>query len=290
MMLEDTLFEAAAGAYSNVDDMLSYSASLLAVYQAGNDSELNTILSGYIPVRGPSFRERSYAMGWIRTELPGALGMISENRDILNDVNKLPQSGQGLPSMLCLGHQGETAGYYSNIAMFPETQSAIVVLTNSIPLMDSATTITQALFRALFDSSDSADFVPFTEELSNMTINSYSEQADVIKARRRVGTREHPLEEYIGRYMNELENFFIEIRVGSEDDALALLFQGHESQRYSLRHLKKNTFEWFLSLDEEAARGRYHIPDADYFSIDFRTVKNSVDHLVWAGYKFAKIK
>lgn len=290
MILEDTPFEAAAGAYSNVDNILSYSASLLATYQANSEPELNTLLSGYIPVRGPSFRERSYAMGWIRTELPGPLGAIGENAGILNDMDKLLQSGHGLPSMLCLDHQGLTPGYYSNIAMFPKTQSAIVVLTNSVPLMDSATTITQALFQALFDSSIPVDFIPFTEELSNIMINDYKKQADVIKARRRVGTQEHPLEEYTGRYMNELKNFVIEIRVGSENDTLALLFQGRESQRYSLRHLEDNIFEWTLSLDEEAGRGRYHITSVDYFSIEFRAVMNSVDHLVWAGYKFTKIE
>ncbi|KAJ5981963.1 Protein flp [Penicillium sp. IBT 35674x] len=182
MIFEDTLFEAAAGAYSNVDDLLAYSASILAAYRDGGDSdlkELGTLLSSQITVLGPSFRERSYAMGWIRTELPGTLGAMGENIAILDDVDKLPEIGQGSPSMLCIYHQGSTVGYYTNIALFPETQSAIVVLTNSIPLTDPPDTIMQALSQALFDFPNPVDLVLFTEDTSNKLIQEYKQQADL---------------------------------------------------------------------------------------------------------------
>ncbi|KAJ5559370.1 penicillin-binding protein [Penicillium frequentans] len=292
MVFKDTLFEAAAGAYSNVNDLLTYSSSILAAYQVGGDSglkEVKTLLSGQIPVLGPSFRERSYAMAWIRTQLPGTLGVMGENIAILDDVDKLPEVGQGSPSMLCLYHQGSTVGYYTNIALFPETQTAIVVLANSIPLTDSPDTVMQALSQALFDFPNPVDFVSFTEDTSEKLIHKYKRQADNITSRRRVGTREFPLEEYTGRYINELGNFVLAIQVGPDNKTLEVLFQGRESQRYSLRHLADNTFEWSLSLDEEAKRGRYHITEVDYFLIDFRTVMAKVDYLVWTGLQFTKI-
>lgn len=292
MIFKDTLFEAAAGAYSNVDDLLTYSASILTAYRDGGDShlkELETLLSSQIPVLGPSFRERSYAMGWIRTQLPGTLGVMGENIAILDDVDNLPEIGLGSPSRLCIYHQGSTVGYYTNIALFPETQSAIVVLANSIPLTDSPDTIMQALSQALFDFPNPVDLVSFTEDTSNKLIHKYKQQADNIASRRRIGTRRFSLREYAGRYINELKNFVVEIHVGPENNTLEVLFQGRESQRYSLRHLEDNIFEWSLSLDEEAERGRYHITEVDYFLIYFRTAMTQVDCLVWTGYKFTKI-
>ncbi|KAJ5731975.1 beta-lactamase/transpeptidase-like protein [Penicillium malachiteum] len=66
MVFENILFEAAAGAYSNL---------FLKPTRATMPDELNVLLSGHITVLGPSFRERFYAMGWIRTQLPGVLGV-----------------------------------------------------------------------------------------------------------------------------------------------------------------------------------------------------------------------
>ncbi|KAJ5728692.1 beta-lactamase/transpeptidase-like protein [Penicillium malachiteum] len=193
MVFENTLFEAAAGAYSNVEDMLNYSKALLEPYSSDHaPDELNVLLSGHIPVLGPSFRERSYAMGWIRTQLPGVLGVMGENIGILGSVEELPLLGKGSPSMICLYHQGSTAGYYSNIALFPETKSAIVVLANSISLTDFPDTISQSIAQVLFDFPDPVDFVEFTKDTRAKLISQYEKQAAAIAARRRLDTQKLP--------------------------------------------------------------------------------------------------
>ncbi|KAJ5730158.1 Protein flp [Penicillium malachiteum] len=289
MIFENSLFEAAAGAYSTVDDMLNYSTALLEAYKNVHTSDkLQNLFSSHIPVLGPSFRERAYAMGWIRTQLPGALGIMGENFDIIGEAEQLPELGRGSPSMLCLYHQGSTAGYYSNIALFPETQSAIVVLANSISLTDLPDTISQSIAQVLFDFVEPIDFVAFTKKTSAKLISQYEQQAALIATQRRSGTRDLPLESFAGRYWNSLKNFVLEIRVGAKNDALELLFQSYESQLYHLRHLYEHTFEWSLSLDEEAKRGRYHITDADYFLIHFSSHQKLVSGLVWANYSFEK--
>ncbi|KAJ5702808.1 Protein flp [Penicillium malachiteum] len=220
-------------------------------------------------------------MGWIRTQLPGVLGVMGENIGILGSVEELPLLGKGSPSMLCLYHQGSTAGYYSNIALFPETKSAIIVLANSIPLTDFPDTASQSIAQVLFDFPDPVDFVEFTKDANDKLIGQYEQQAAAISARRRRNTRKLPLEEYAGRYWNELKNFVLDIRVGADSDTLDLFFQGHDCQRYILRHLDEDFFEWSLSLDEEAKRGRYHIPDVDYFLILFSQIKERL--VSWSG-------
>ncbi|PGH01867.1 hypothetical protein AJ79_07804 [Helicocarpus griseus UAMH5409] len=294
MEFRNTLFEAAAGTYTNVDDMLKYSAALLEAYQSNGKSnstlkELDKIFSAQIPVREPSYRERSYALGWIRTQLPGVLGLMGDNFDIIGSVAGLPEIGQCAPSKLCFYHQGSTVGYYSFIALFPETQSAVVVLSNSIALTDSPDTIAQAVSQALFDFPHPIDYVSFTEKATRKLVKSYDKIATTIARKRQKGTKRH-LNEYTGRYWNDLNNFVLEVTLSehSEEDTLLLSFQGLKSQIYSLRHLANDTFEWSLTLDDEASRGRYHINDADYFIVDFISKNGNIAELTSMGYTFVK--
>jgi hypothetical protein len=95
-----------------------------------------------MPVPNPSFRERSYALGWIRTQLPGAVGVMGDNGRIL-PVPQLPVLGRGATPRLALFHQGATVGYFPSFYLFPETESAVVVLTSSIANCDAADWIAQ---------------------------------------------------------------------------------------------------------------------------------------------------
>lgn len=292
MVFEDSLFEAAGGAYSNVDDMLSYASSLLDGY--GDDGYSNPIVesvfSGQIPALGPTFRERSYAMGWIRTQLPGTLGIMGGNLPIQGSLQLLPELGLGSPSKLCIYHQGSTVGYFSNIALFPESGSAIIVLANSVALTDSPDTISQALTQALFDLPNPIDFVEFTERSAKKFLKQYERRDAQIAAMRREGTQRFPPIEYAGRYSNELGNFILEIQLGPNNDTFHMLFQGKKSQQYELRHLQDDTFEWSLSLDDEAKRGRFQMPIVFYFLLDFQATQNKVDSLDWIGETLWKLK
>lgn len=291
MAFEGSMFEAAGAAYSNVDDLLSYANYLLSGYQDDGSSNpvVETIFSTQIPVYGPTLLERSYAMGWIRTQLPGALGIMGENVAI-RSLQALPELGVGSPSRLCIYHQCSSVGYFGNIALFPETRSAVVVLANSVALTDSADTIAQALIQTLFDFPNPIDFVLFTEDSVKKLLGQYQEHAAQIARMRREGTRRFPAGEYAGRYANDLGNFVLEIRPGHNDDTFEMLFQGRKSQQYELRHLRDDIFEWSLSLDDEAKRARFHIPNTYYFLVKFHSAQDRVNRLTWLGTSFRKIQ
>ncbi|KXX77210.1 Beta-lactamase, partial [Madurella mycetomatis] len=67
--------------------------------------EVRTIVSGYAPLGGKrtGILERTYGLGWIRTQLPGELGAIGLNPWLLK---KMPVAGQNSPSRLAIYHQG----------------------------------------------------------------------------------------------------------------------------------------------------------------------------------------
>ena len=71
-------FEAAAGVYTTLYDMMIYAK---AVVQGASGVPTKTASSFSKPptLFSPSFRERSYALGWIRALLPGVLGVMGDN-------------------------------------------------------------------------------------------------------------------------------------------------------------------------------------------------------------------
>ena len=79
-----------------------------------------------------------------------------------------------------------------------------------------------------------------------------------------------PLKAYVGRYCNDLRNFFIDVRKHPKNpNCLELAFQGKDTQVYELRHLQNDMFEWALDYNESARRARFTIWDPLYFEVDF---------------------
>lgn len=66
-------FEAAAGIYTSLNDVLKYSKAVLEAAEKllrkaeGALRESDQLFTHHIPVVNPTFRERLYALGWIRT-------------------------------------------------------------------------------------------------------------------------------------------------------------------------------------------------------------------------------
>lgn len=85
----------------------------------------------YQPWRGhqyspfQSLGEHSYGFGWARAQLPD---ILSQGQD---PSAPNPTIGTGAPSQLTLYHGGIIPGYNTYNFLLPETDSAVVVLTNS---------------------------------------------------------------------------------------------------------------------------------------------------------------
>lgn len=89
----------------------------------------------------PALREKSYAAGWARTQLPSTVSNIGVNPGL---VDELPVLARGITqSRLALWHQGSPIGATSFVMMLPETESAVLVLTNTMALNDAADWIGQ---------------------------------------------------------------------------------------------------------------------------------------------------
>lgn len=268
-------FEPAAGVYSTLNDMLAFTTSMVKAadstgkpHAESSIPETDQLFSRHIPLMNPSLRERSYAMGWIRTQLPGVTGLMGDNLRIL-PLEDMPVIGQGMASRLAMYHQGATVGYFPSVYIFPETQSSVVVLTNSIALGDAADWVAQALIQSLFDDQQRVDWVALSHKTAAETLAKYD---SMIKE----NTKRHekapslPLTAYCGTYWDCAHIFSIVVETSLfTETALTIAFQGDKRHQFELRHLDDDTFEWTLTRDETAKRARYHMFDPIYFRMRF---------------------
>jgi hypothetical protein len=185
--------------------------------------------------------------------------------------------------MLSVYHQGSTAGYYSSIFLLPETQSAVIILTNSIALCDAADYLGQATIQAIFDFEDPVDYPEVARYTSQRLIALYDTLQSDIERQRKPGHLPRRLDAYTGRYWNRLHNFVTEIKLHERNSALLqLAFQGLPSQLYDLRPMDGDTFEWALTLDEDSRRGRYHTWNTEFYKMRFVSKGGGISGLKWA--------
>ncbi|KAK4213444.1 beta-lactamase/transpeptidase-like protein [Rhypophila decipiens] len=266
-VFEDTFFEASGGLFSTRNDLLNWAlATLEAINETSSGSakassstvlkQMPYIMSNHAAVLNPSMRERSCGLGWVRTQLPGAAGVIGDNFPLWTTVGDQPILGDKDHPLLMIYHQGSTVGYYSHIALFPDTNSAVVILTNSIALSDAPDWISRVIIQAMFGLRDGGhDYVRLAREANSRQIAEFQTVADQISAKR----------------LQSCSSAAPPNLGASTRTTLELRFQGLETQAYELRYLCDNVvFEWSLTHDENKKRGRYTIAALEYFLFTFK--------------------
>lgn len=270
-----TFFEPAGGAYSNIEDLLKWGRAFMDAIKFSPLSETSPLnqalmlLSNHVAIQTPSLLERSYGLGWARTQLPGVVGLIGDNNEIM-PLEELPTLGKGCESRLVAYHQGSTVGYYSALYLDLKTESVVVVLTNSMAIGDGADWISQAVLQEVIGCSQPVDFVAMASQTKDALIGHYRALSETYALCRRDSTAQLSLSLYAGKYVAEYVKFHIDIQVDPKDPSRLLLsFQGEKKHSFHLRHLHDNIFEWSLTFNDTATRGRYHVWDPEYFKIQF---------------------
>ena len=275
---EGTFFEASGGVYSTVNDMLAWSKELLTQVDetATQDKpeprlpNLKDTMSNCITIDSSSGGSSNYAMGWVRTQLPAVVGLIGDACDVWEYEEENPIFSTGPESRQLVYHQGATVGYYSCLFLFPETGTAVVVLTNTAALGDAADWIARITAEAVFPKPERTNYQELARRYRDDHLQKYVDFQRQIDAGRDTSAQPQSLDVYVGRYHHGRLRYFIDILRDSEhSDGLLLRFQGHELQTYQLRHYHHDVFEWSMSRDEAVRRGRYHCWDPAYFQMQF---------------------
>jgi len=219
--------------------------------------------------------EQTSALGWNRTQLPGRLefGWNSSN------VAAMPLFGKGYPEKLALWHGGNMPGSTVAAILLPETQTAIVVMQNSLGLCDAADLTAQLLLDCLFLDQPQHDYVALAKEATKNGASRMEKVAEQLEQERESGTDHRPLEEYTGIYENAIKNWVIHIGL-DESGELFLRFQGRLDEEYKLRHYNYDVFAWNLSYDETVKRAQYCRPHT-FYRFYFESQNDRISFLRW---------
>lgn len=278
---ENTMMAASGSIRSSIADLLRFYAAFLhaAKDQFSNArtttpgsplAQISQILQPHVSMSITSLREQTYGLGWARAELPGTLGLLGANNGLVASMPEVLSKG---PSRLCVYHEGSMPGGTSAVYLFPETQSGVVVLQNSIALSDSAGWVGELFTEALFGGANLEKYILLAEESSKQGRLSMDKVAQQLENEKVPGTQHRPFEQYVGRYWNAIHNYFIEVIIDSDGNGqrLQFKFQGLESERFDLRHYDYDVFVWNTAFDEATKRARYIDRPAWYYKFFFES-------------------
>ena len=289
---DGTVMEGAVAVQSNVADLLKFYGAIMEAgeHQAKHGAtstpgsplkQVPTLLANHIALSPkPSEREQSYALGWVRAELPGSLGKIGLNPAFL----EMPEVGKGLEQpVLCLYHQGSTNTFLNSVHLLPESHSGVVVLTNSMANNDCADWLGEMILETLLDNPHKNKYVSLAKASSEVSKSLWPKMRDDLERDKTPNTRSKQLSAYVGIYWNAINTYCIEVLLKNEK--LMMCFQGDHEQLYELEHYHYDVFSWLLTHDEDVRRGRFPVTRATFYLLSFKQSENpeEIDSLAWVN-------
>ncbi|MCJ1246225.1 hypothetical protein MMC30_003431 [Trapelia coarctata] len=274
-LVAGSIMQGAAGVISSVSDLLIFYQALLKAWkdQAANNTtatpglplmDVRMSLTGHIPLEIGSSFEQFYGIGWAVSELPAPLGQIGTNGMF---IPKMPVVGKGSKKRSVWHHNGSLVGFFSSVHILPDSDTAIIVLTNSLANNDCADWIGQLLLETVLDNSDKNDYVKLATESVAVYRSMWSELGPELDKARVPNTTAQPVKAYTGKYYNAIRNWFVEIE--AVDNCLEFKFQGLSNQTHKLSHYHYDTFSWLLTAHESIERGRWPDLTASVYLFEF---------------------
>lgn len=257
---DETGLAGAGGVKSTVNDLLRMYKSMLSTYnhQIRTNStstpnspfkQMATIFESQIAIGDNSIEDESYALGWVRSKLPRSLGNIGMNEYYLGGQNKMPIIGRNSPGTVVFHHDGSLVGMLSSVHLIPETESAVIVMSNSIPFTDPPDWVGQLIVETILGEKNPHDYVALSKKAKEFHFTRFPELKAEIEHGKTGIAPTHDMLAYEGKYYNEAHNFVLEIVRNA--DGLKMISQGFSDAAYDLRPYDGDTFYWSVDRDEE---------------------------------------
>ena len=135
----------------------------------------------------------------------------------------MPIAGLGIPDRLSLYHQGNLRSGTSAAYLFPETQSAVVVLANAFGSTDSPDWFAQMVIVVLFGDNTGADHVSLAKDAIQISSGLSSELKRKLALFGVSASHRQPNSRFAGDYCNKVKACCSEIF--EHEDCLMLSFQ-----------------------------------------------------------------
>ncbi len=286
----------ACGLKSCVEDLLKfYKALMLAAEDQKSRNatstpgspfkQLTTILKPHIATEPDAeiSPHKNYTLGMFSLQLPGDISApISDNGGL---VKNFPVIGEGMRNPpLILFHSSALLGYLGCVILVPETQTTIVVLTNTLGLQDAPNWVAGLLLETLLDCPKKNDYAELAKEAAECAAGLFPAMYHELDEQKIHGTPMKAPKTYVGKFYNSVKTYYFDIFQEEGDEALWLAFCGDKSDKYKLSHYNYDVLAWTISYDEILHHQLWPIPDSGYYLLCFEsdgTCGDLMDKIVW---------
>jgi CubicO group peptidase (beta-lactamase class C family) len=210
---DETGFGGAVAARSSTRELLVMYQSLLHAYHHQITNNIDStprspfkyarrIMSPHIGIGNASAENQGYCLGAYRTKLPGNLSAVSYNSLLLQkkDNRTFGESHAGRP----IFHQvASFTGYNGSMFLDPQSQTAIFVLVNSLPLFDVTDLVGQLLLGSILGEASSPDFVGLAKSVKSRNMILYDSYTAALAKKKTNIIPQFPLQDYEGEYLNQ---------------------------------------------------------------------------------------
>lgn len=231
-----------------------------------------------------------YCLGWFRAKMPTSRlgwGTYNELTQDLADCVKEKGYTLGLDSTprTIIKHTGLGAGASVAVWTFPETCSAVVVLTNGLDMGDASDFTAQVLTQALFDLEPKVDILERVKVETELRRDEFDSK--IIKeweTNRDVDMPERAYEELIGDYYG----LGIALHIRTAHGGLTLKMNGNSEAIFTLNYYGKDQYSFFPHDREEWLNHGWL--DWDFYKVGILQFQESgglINGLLWTWEEFS---
>lgn len=173
-------------------------------------------------------------------------------------------------------------GALTAVILIPETETVIVVLTNTLALNDVPVWVGQLVLEAVLDVTKDQrnDHISAAETSWASTEIWYGTTTEELLREQKNGTSPRDLQDDVGTYWDPAHVF--KIFVTEESGKLYWAFQGIDSEKFSLKHYEDDVFTWIQMRDELVKRDRWVDQGPDFWKATFRADEEGrIEKLLW---------
>lgn len=297
-------FDGSGAMRSCVRDMLEWSKALMAAHRlpapiVEQDSE---VVSPTLPdsfelarrhllakalriIQQPKFTLASdplqtYALGLFTLSMPTtALNTVTNPPEVMKSYIL----GEESAPRVVVGHTGDLGSFTCAYWTFPETESAVVVLTNGSSVDgDLSNIVAQVLTQALFDLKPKIDLVSIAGKAMAASKKTWQDTRSSWWAHRQLGTHHKCLSAYTGSYTST--DFRMTLRVGlapseskESQQGLEITINDLPDQRLRLHHYHHDTWSFFPGTRDDCLTEGLGIYMSSWRAFNFEFTRFGVD-------------
>ena len=223
---------------------------------------------------------QSYALGLFTLSMPTtALNTVSNPPEVMASYIL----GEESPPRVVVGHTGDLGSFTSAYWTFPETESAVVVLTNGSSVDgDLSNIVAQVLTQALFDLKPKIDLVGIAGKAMAASKKAWEDTRSSWWAHRQLGTHHKCSSAYMGSYTSTDLRMTLRVDFAPSENKesqqdLEITINDLPDQRLRLHHYHHDTWSFFPATRDDCLMKDLGIYMTSWRAFNFDFTRFEVD-------------